>query len=105
MSDRSVTTDALATLGTIITDAEKRDAIHIAVEPVRAGEDLARGQFVVIIEGVAWAAIEGKALGMVDPWLSEGVKAGEWFWFVLKPRLIRSLRHEWEHPAFPLRRP
>lgn len=39
MSDkRSVATDALETLGTIIDDKQKRDAIHLAVEPVVAGE-------------------------------------------------------------------
>jgi hypothetical protein len=32
---RTVTTDALETLGTIITNAERRDAIHIAVKPRR----------------------------------------------------------------------
>jgi hypothetical protein len=40
---RSVATDALATLGTIIDDTQKRDAIHIAVEPVIAGERLRPG--------------------------------------------------------------
>ena len=33
---RKVSTDALDTLGSIITPAEKRDAIHLAVEPVQA---------------------------------------------------------------------
>ena len=37
---RSVATDALETLGTIIDDTQKRDAIHLAVEPVVAGERL-----------------------------------------------------------------
>lgn len=35
---RSVSTDALETLGTIIDDRAGRDAIHLAVEPVHAGE-------------------------------------------------------------------
>lgn len=34
---RSIHTDALHTLGTIIGEGEKRDAIHIAVEPCIAG--------------------------------------------------------------------
>lgn len=37
---RTMTTDALETLGTIITEHEKRDAIHIAVENVVAGAKL-----------------------------------------------------------------
>ncbi len=42
--DRSVHTDALHTLGSIIGESEKRDAIHLAVEPVVAGERLTPGQ-------------------------------------------------------------
>jgi hypothetical protein len=41
---RSVHTDALATLGTIIGEGEKRDAIHLAVEPTVAAEKLYPGQ-------------------------------------------------------------
>ena len=37
---RSVTTDALEPLGTIIGEGEKRDAIHLAVEPMTADERL-----------------------------------------------------------------
>lgn len=41
--NRKVTTDALETLGTIIGTSEGRDAIHLAVEPVEAGERLSPG--------------------------------------------------------------
>ena len=95
---RSVHTDALATLGTIIDETAGRDAIHLAVEPVIAGEDLYPGQHIRIAYGVAVS--NGEAFGIVDPFLKGLVRKGSRFWFVIYPRQITSLRHVWEHPAF-----
>jgi hypothetical protein len=105
MSDkRSVHTDALDTLGTIIENGE-RDAIHLAVEPVVAGCDLAVGHDVGIGEdGKAYHKDWDrniKLVGIVDPFLKRKVKAGERFWLVVYPRQITSLRHVWSHPDFP----
>lgn len=94
----TVATDALATLGTIIDDKAGRDAIHLAVEPVVAGEQLFPGQHIRIENGVAVA--NGETFGVVDPFLKGAVYAGQRFWFVIYPRQITSLRHVWEHPAF-----
>lgn len=98
---RSVHTDALATLGTIIDETQKRDAIHLAVEPVIAGQRLDPGDHVKVSNGVATMAPVGEGLGIVDPFLVEPVRAGQRFWFVMYPRKITSLRHVWAHPAFP----
>ncbi len=95
----TVTTDALATLGTIIDPTSGRDAIHLAVEPVEAGERLYPGQHVSLSEGIAKAS--GKWIGIVDPFLPGAVHPGQMFWLVVYPRQITSLRHVWEHPAFP----
>lgn len=98
-------TDALDTLGTIIGPDEKRDAIHLAVFPLQAGENLMRGWHVKL--GEAGCALmrdstsDDAAVGIVDPFLDQPVRAGEWFWLVVYPRQITSLRHVWEHPAFP----
>lgn len=101
MSDkRTVATDALATLGTIIDATQKRDAIHLAVEPVVAGQDMNPGDRISVIDGVAWTDYDG-AIGIVDPFLAEAVIAGQRFWCVLLPRTINSLRHVWTHPALP----
>jgi hypothetical protein len=96
--DRKVATDALETLGTIIDDAQKRDAIHLAVEPIVATETLEPGQHVGLVEGGAGRSDE--PVGIVDPFLAAPVRPGERFWLVLYPRVITSLRHVWSHPAF-----
>lgn len=100
MSDkRKVSTDALETLGTIINATEKRDAIHLAVEPIMAAQKLWPGQDVGIIEG--GAGVCDKPLGIVDPFLKSAVQPGQYFWLVVYPRQIQSLRHVWTHPDFP----
>lgn len=96
---RSVHTDALATLGTIIDDTAGRDAIHLAVEPVIAGEHLKAGQDIGIRDGKAYAS-DVELLGIVDPFLDLIVQPGQQFWLIVYPRTITSLRHVWEHPAF-----
>jgi hypothetical protein len=101
---RSVFTDALETLGTLIDEHQKRDAIHLAVEPVIAGEDLKASSDIGIGEdGRAYntlAFCKGKHLGIVDPFLSKHdvVIEGERFWMIIYPRQITSLRHVWTHP-------
>jgi hypothetical protein len=94
-------TDALDTLGTIIGPDEKRDAIHLAVYPVEAGERLGPGTDVLLEDGRAWRAYDNDGVGIVDPFLDGTVVPGERFWLVVYPRQITSLRHVWEHPAFP----
>jgi len=96
---RSVSTDALETLGTIIDSSAERDAIHLAVEPVVAAEKLYPGQDVgFVVGGVGKTS---SPLGIVDPFLKAPVQPGEVFWLVVYPRQITSLRHVWSHPAFP----
>lgn len=98
---RTVTTDALETLGTIHEREEKRDAIHLAVEPVTAYETLQPGMHISVKDGQAWRAPPGMGLGIVDPFLPGPVEKGQRFWFVMYPRMVHSLRHVWTHPAFP----
>jgi hypothetical protein len=40
------------------------------------------------------------AVGIVDPFLKEEVQPGQWFWLLILPRVITSLRHVWSHPQF-----
>ena len=109
MSDRTPSTDALETLGMIHFKPEHRDAIHLAVAPVKCGElPLLPGQRIGIINGVAYPAgymvAEGKVPyhGIVDPFLPNvTLEHGQSFWFVMAPRMVTSLRHVWSHPEFP----
>lgn len=104
---RTVSTDALETLGMIHTREEKRDAIHLAVLPVEAGEKLSPGEHLYLKDGKAFGMYGGgptaerTAIGIVDPFLVQRVKPGERFWLVIFPRVITSLRHVWTHPQLP----
>lgn len=95
-------TDALDSLGSIIGPDEKRDAIHLAVEPAVASVVLNPGQHVSIdpATNIASPAKTNQGVGIVDPFLTTSVGVGEQFWLVVYPRQINSLRHVWEHASF-----
>lgn len=90
--------DAINTLGKILVGIELRDAIHIAIAPVDAGEKLMPGQHIGLDEGKAYAS--ATHIGVVDPFLESSVARGQRFWMFLYPNTITSLRHQWIHPAF-----
>lgn len=98
----TTSTDALDTLGSIIGPGERRDAIHLAVEPAIAGEELHAGNHVTIdpSTNIAVRNPGGDCVGIVDPFLTIPVPEGDRFWLVVYPRQINSLRHVWEHSAF-----
>ena len=98
---RQVSTDALQTLGSIIGEGESRDAIHLAVEPALAGEEVFAGCHVGRLADGSWGTSARKKLGIVDPFLKAKVRKGERFWLIIYPRQITSLHHVWEHPDFP----
>lgn len=85
-------------LGKLITSEQHRDAIHVAVMPMEAGAALYPGVHVGVENGIARQS--GELIGVVDPFLKELVQEGEKFWLFLYPGSIKSLRHEWLHPAF-----
>lgn len=86
-------------LGKLAGEDAGRDAIHIAVAPVVASEVLSPGAHIGI-DSDGLASPQAKHIGIVDPYLTRAVKAGERFYLCLYPNTIQSLRHHWVHPAF-----
>lgn len=103
----------LPNIGELASETAQRDAIHIAVAPLVAGEDwLTAGQEVGFIHGSTEVVrkkdrIYGMdVIGVVDPFLKEPARKGDRVWVFLLPNTITFLRHHWEHPAFtPTRTP
>lgn len=93
-------------LGQIIEPgrAAERDAIHVAVAPVIAGQNLRPRDKLMFAKGqentVMGAAPHQKSFGIVDPFLEGFVRKGDRFWAWLTPGTITSLRHDWTHPEF-----
>lgn len=86
-------------VGKLITTPQTRDAIHIAIAPVQAGETLYPGEHIKRLDG-KWFIDSAKSGAVVDPFLQDRVQPHEWFFVFLKPGTITSLRHEWTHPDF-----
>lgn len=89
-------------LGHIIKPEEQvdRDAIHVAVAPAIANEDLNPGDHVGLLFGNRAGKNASCSIGIVDPYLRVIVKEGDRFWLFLYPKTITNLRHHWTHPAF-----
>jgi hypothetical protein len=88
-------------LGRIIEPGEvvDRDAIHVAVAPVVAEKYLRPGWHVGLKNGLATDEAS-PPIGIVDPFLEEGVAPRQKFWLFLYPKTITNLRHHWTHPSF-----
>lgn len=86
-------------LGEKLSGDVPRDAIHIAIAPVTAGQILKPGEHV----GFLSDGRVGKTrvtIGVIDPFLTSLVNVGDQVYILLNPYTITSLRHQWTHPAF-----
>jgi len=93
------------TIGKLVLEEKgvKKDAVHVALAVVTAGESLEPGQHVGIKpDGKAGTVDE--LIGIVDPFLKQQVSVGERFWLFMYPKTVTNLRHEWNHPAFNKRK-
>lgn len=77
----------------------ERDAVHVAVTPIIAGEKLHPGDHVGIMADGHAGEVD-PTVGVVDPFLRKAVNRGEKFWLFVYPKTITNLRHLWSHPAF-----
>lgn len=84
-------------LGTVPTGNEGRDAVHVAILPAKAGENLLPGKH-VRIDANGLAVGDGESIGIVDPF-GESVSIGKWFWLCIYPNSITGLRHHWSTPS------
>lgn len=111
-------------LGKIITEngpEVRRDAVHIAIIPMIADEELNAGDSVALTADRQRAFRRSRtlhkwdnqkqesydiplagAVGIVDPFLLDSVKQGERFWLLIFPGQVTTLQHHWTHPAFIL---
>ena len=89
-------------VGHFLKGTEHRDAIHVALIPVVAGENLNPGQHVGVIEHGSKAVISDKPVGIVDPFLKMPVPAGEIVYLFLYPQTVTGMRHHWFHPEFDI---
>ncbi len=94
---------ALDTIGSVLAGDLGRDAIHLATIAVSSEERVYPSQHVglVDVDKRLVSPNVAKLIGIVDPFLAAPVMPNDRFWLVLYPRTITSLRHVWEHPAFP----
>lgn len=86
-------------LGQTPEASDERDAVHVAIVPVLAGERLLPGQRVGLLNPGTVCRQEPH-IGIVDPFAGL-VEEGQRVWLLLFPNSIRGMRHHWEHPAFP----
>lgn len=110
MTDRTT-----LSIGKVIDESYERDAVHFAVYPVIASEEIDRGvalQFTKqgppYVEEVPVAfrydpnmPVRGTGIGIADPFLNKPVKVGQRFWMFLYPASITALRHSWTHDQIP----
>lgn len=100
-------------IGKLLDSKARRDAIHIAVEPVRAAcigfdQFLYPGDSVKLTErgkDGLWSVVECKTderVGIIDPFLAGPVESGGSCFLFLNPGTVTSLRHVWTAPAFAI---
>ena len=94
-------------IGQFVRGSAERDAIHIAIAPVVAGEDLSIGQHVGFLADGTVGKDSPNLIGIVDPFLGYEyssipmrVRKGDRFYLFLYPNSVINLRHHWRHPAF-----
>ena len=76
-----------------------RDALHIAVISLPAGEFLEPGDPVRVYNGMVVGCDKEESIGVCDPFIGY-VSKGGLVWVCLNPNTVTSVQHVWEHPSF-----
>lgn len=99
--------DPIKSIGQLLKGHEQKDAVHMAIVPVIAGEYIAPGSKVALVidttdqvENAECAVRTVKPIGVLDPFLEQGANKGDRCWLFLYPGTVTGMRHEWRHPAF-----
>jgi hypothetical protein len=93
--------DTLSTLGTILTEDQPRDAVHVAVLCCVAYRTLRPGQHIGFHEPGVCDSLADKLVGVADPFLKRPILPGEKFWLFLYPNTVTGMTHHWQHPEIP----
>lgn len=94
--------DYVPKLGELVREGDQRDAIHIAVVPVKIwGKGLKPGMHVGVREltGELWATKSGDPIGVLDPFYKQPFEANQKAWMLLYPGSVVGLRHQYRHPV------
>lgn len=92
-----------ATLGEFTSGQDfQRDAVHVAVIPCVASEDMKPGDRINRShDGYAKKSPSGH--GIADPFLitkTDVIKSGQQFLMCVLPGTVTGMRHQWQHPDF-----
>ena len=68
------------TIGKLIDKTECRDAIHIAIAPMIAGDDLKPGEHVGLVTNDKASPYIEEKIGIADSFLTKSVTEGQRFW-------------------------
>ena len=77
-----------------------RDAVHVAIFPMIAGDLLQPGTRVKIYRAEAVETSLDDYIGVVDPF-GPSVSVGQTFWMLMRPGTVRDLRHNWSCDELP----
>jgi hypothetical protein len=104
--------DAQQNIGKLIEGEAFRDAIHIAILPAIAGEDIQPGDQLKFAYGstekvMRWSPYHENDrpeayIGIADPFIYtgwEGIGTGQRFYMFVKPNTVTGMRHHWHLPA------
>lgn len=80
-------------------DAE-RDAIHIAIAPVIAGDTFNPGTHIGFLDDGTVGPTKN-TIGIADPFLKQTIIRNQRIYLCLYPNTVVRLRHDWHHFSFP----